>query len=168
MGRYELIDLHEKKYGKLTVIEKSGKQGRETTWLCRCECGNTTIVTGGNLRAGRTQSCGCIRNEKSKERLKTHGLTKTRLYRIWKNMKTRCYNPKIPTFKYWGGKGITICDEWRNSFEAFYQWSINNGYSDLLTIDRINGNKGYEPSNCRWADIYTQNRNRSFRRKEHA
>ncbi len=89
-----------------------------------------------------------------------HGKRKTRLYSIWANIKTRCYNVKDPHFSRWGGKGVVMCEEWKNSFQAFYDWAISNGYSDNLTIDRINNNGNYEPSNCRWATIEEQNRNK--------
>lgn len=89
-----------------------------------------------------------------------HGKRKTRLYRIWTNVKTRCYNENDPHFKRYGGRGITVCEEWRNSFEAFYNWAVSNGYSDELTIDRINNDGNYEPSNCRWVTFKEQNQNK--------
>ena len=89
-----------------------------------------------------------------------HGLRKTRLYRIWANIKTRCYNQNDPHFKRWGARGITVCDEWKNDFKSFYDWSMSNGYSDELTIDRIDNNGNYEPSNCRWVSVYEQNKNK--------
>lgn len=162
MGSHVLIDLTDKNFGRLHVISKAGKQGCETTWLCKCECGNYTTVAGGNLRAGRTKSCGCLHDEVAGQWNKSHGQTGTRLYRIWKNMKTRCYNPNFPNFKYWGGKGITICDEWKNSFLSFATWAKSNGYADALTIDRIDSSLGYFPENCRWVSACLQNRNRDF------
>lgn len=89
-----------------------------------------------------------------------HGLTGTRLYRIWSNMKNRCTNPKSNRYAYYLGKGITVCEEWDNSFQAFYNWAMSNGYSDTLTLDRIDGDKGYGPDNCRWVDYHTQNINK--------
>lgn len=160
MGCNKLIDLHGKKYGRLQVLEIAGKKGCETTWLCKCDCGNSVIATGGNLRAGRTQSCGCYNSEQSRKRRLKHGLTGKRLNRIWKNMKTRCYNPNSNNYKYWGARGITICDEWRDSFEKFMKWALANGYQDNLTIDRINVNGNYEPQNCRWVTMTVQNNNR--------
>lgn len=160
MGCNKLIDLHGKKYGRLQVLEIAGKKGCETTWLCKCDCGNHVIVTGGNLRAGRTQSCGCYNSEKSRKRRLKHGLTGKRLNRIWKNMKTRCYNPNSNNYKYWGARGITICNEWKNSFEKFMEWALANGYEDNLTIDRIDVNGNYEPQNCRWVTMKIQNNNR--------
>ena len=158
----KLIDLEGQRFGRLVVIEVVGKQGCETTWFCRCDCGETKIATGGNLRSGRTKSCGCLLSEKSRERRLSHGHSGERLHRIWKNMKTRCYNSKSPNYKYWGARGIAICPEWRSSFEAFRQWAVQNGYSDDLSIDRINNDGNYEPSNCRWVNMITQNNNRSI------
>lgn len=89
-----------------------------------------------------------------------HGKSHTRIYRIWANMKTRCYNPKATRFYQWGGKGVTVCDEWRNNFLSFYKWATSHGYADNLTLDRIDSNKGYGPDNCRWVDAHTQNINK--------
>lgn len=90
----------------------------------------------------------------------SHGLVKTRIYRIWANMKTRCHNPNATRYSSWGGRGIKVCDEWLNDFKAFYDWAMSHGYEEHLTIDRIDNNKGYSPDNCRWVSYYTQNRNK--------
>lgn len=161
-----LIDLHGKRFGRLMVEKISGKQGCETTWECLCDCGNRTIVTGGNLRSGRTKSCGCILKETSRNRMLRHGHSGERLYRIWKDMKTRCGNPRSTGYQYWGGKGIKVCDDWESSYENFRRWAMQNGYENTLSIDRIDGNGNYEPSNCRWVDSFTQNANRKFTREE--
>lgn len=89
-----------------------------------------------------------------------HGKRHTRLYRIWANIKTRCYNQRDPHFSRWGGKGVKMCEEWKNSFNSFYTWAISNGYTDKLTIDRIDNNGNYTPSNCRWVTVAEQNRNK--------
>ena len=155
-----------KKYNMLTVIEfaKTAKDGH-AMWKCECECGNTTIVPGNALKSGNTKSCGCFNKKASTERIVSintkHGMAHTRLFRVWSGMIARCNGDS----KYYGAKGITVCDEWKNDFMSFYKWAIENGYDEKLTrwecsIDRIDGSKGYSPDNCRFTDIKTQNRNR--------
>ena len=161
MGKF--IDLTNKKFGKLTVIELKGKDTyKHNLWLCKCECGKETIVRGDHLKGNRVTSCGC----QVKRNHVLHGKYKTRLYKIWENMKQRCYNPKSSRYKDWGGRGIKICDEWLENFMNFYNWAIDNGYADNLSIDRIDNDKNYEPSNCRWATVKEQaNNKRAYRRK---
>lgn len=154
-----LIDITGKKFGRLTVIERADK-GR---WHCKCDCGNETFTSGYQLRKGIAKSCGCYQKEISGEKHRTHGYTKTRLYRIYYKMKERCYRPTNDNYKYYGGLGITICDEWLHSFETFKNWALSHGYNDNLTIDRINNELGYMPSNCRWITIQEQQRNRRKR-----
>lgn len=157
----QLIDLTGQRFGRLTVVRKSGKDNfRNSTWECICDCGNSSIVSSVNLRNGNTKSCGCYGRERKRNANKTHGMTGSRLHRIWKAMRTRCYNRNFFGFKYYGGRGISICDEWKNDFQAFYDWAMKNGYSDNLTIDRINTNGNYEPSNCRWVTMAEQNKNK--------
>lgn len=143
------------KFGKLTVVEKIGTKGDKNktrqTWLCKCECGGDRIVDTDSLKSGKTTSCGC--------RNKTHGMSQTRLYRIWSKMKQRTLNPKNNRYSNYGGRGIAICDEWL-TFDSFKEWALLNGYSDDLSIDRIDVNGNYEPSNCRWTDNLTQANNK--------
>lgn len=116
---------------------------------------------GGDLRSGKSMSCGCISTEKAADRVRTHGGTGTRPYRIWKNMLRRCLNPRNKQFPYYGGRGISICAEWL-SFSAFRDWALANGYADNLSVERVDVNGNYAPDNCIWADAITQSRNRRF------
>ncbi len=150
------------KYHKLTVVEVLPTSPIKV--LCECECGNKTVVLKSNLVKGHTKSCGCNRVQNAKKQFTKHGQSNTRLYRIWVEMRNRCYLKSDTNFSKYGARGITVCDEWRNDFKAFYDWSMVNGYSDELTIDRIDGKGNYEPTNCRWATYKEQNLNRTFRR----
>lgn len=153
-------DISGQKFGRLTAIKYAGKsKGKQTLWECRCDCGKTVIVHHQNLKSGHTSSCGCYNNELISEREKTHGQTKTRLYNIWHDMNYRCSSQKHSSYKDYGGKGIIVCEEWRKSFEAFRDWALQNGYSDDLSLDRMNGNGNYFPENCRWATLIQQANN---------
>lgn len=154
-----------KKFNKLLVLErvKNDKFGN-TKWLCKCECGNKVEVLGTHLRSGHTQSCGCLQKEKCKNIIHKpkHNMSRTRIYKIWNGMKNRTNEKSVSKDKYYknySGRGITVCDDWKE-FEQFYKWATNNGYKDNLTIDRIDTDGNYEPSNCRWITMKEQNNNK--------
>ena len=157
-------NLTVQKFGKLTVIKRvENDKHYHKKWLCKCDCGNYKEVLQSCLLSGSTKSCGCLRLEinKTLKRNKKHGLSNTRLHKTWRGILDRITNPKNKQYSYYGGRGISICDEWKNDFKAFYDWAMSNGYADNLTIDRIDNNGNYEPSNCRWATYKIQNRNKN-------
>lgn len=160
-------DLTGKKFGRLTVIKRCGSnKNRRALWLCQCDCGNTKIILGNSLLSKSTLSCGCYNKEHSKNIHTKHSLSYTKLYKVWGGMKTRCYNPNFMYYCNYGGRGIAICKEWKDDFSNFYKWAISNGYREGLTIDRINNDGNYEPSNCRWITRAEQNRNQRKTRKK--
>lgn len=154
-------DLTGKKFGKLQVLEKDYSHGNhETWWLCQCDCGNIKSVRQSPLVNYRVSSCGCYKRELLIKKHYIHGLTDSRLHIIWMAMRQRCNIETNKLFRYYGGRGIKVCDEWNKDFISFYNWAIKNGYQDNLTIDRIDVNGDYEPSNCCWIPQKEQCRNR--------
>lgn len=157
------LDLTGQKFSRLVALRIVGKsKSGEMIWRCLCDCGTETDVKLGKLRSSRTRSCGCLFDE-GDNRL-THGEARkgkrSREWRIWDNAKSRCYNPRSTSFKYYGQRGITMCDRWRNSFEAFLE--DMGRCPDGLTIDRIENDGNYEPGNCRWATRSQQNSNKRY------
>ncbi|MBQ8765415.1 MAG: AP2 domain-containing protein [Clostridia bacterium] len=158
----EIIDLTGKNFGRLTVLGPAPRpkniKDTHKYWECECTCGNQTVVNGRSLRQGQTRSCGCLQ----KEKIKKHTMSYTKLYKKYDSMKQRCTNPNNVAFQHYGGRGIKICSEWlgESGFQNFAEWSLANGYSDDLSIDRIDVDGNYEPSNCRFADDSIQSFNR--------
>lgn len=153
----KLIHLDGKRFGNWTVSGRDeGYIGRKVKWQCFCDCGTTRSVYGHDLRSGKSRSCGCLDSPRNTR----HGMTGTRLHRIWLGMQSRCKSAKHKSAASYFEKGIAVCSEWL-TFEAFHDWAKRNGYDDGLTIDRIDNDLGYMPSNCRWANAETQSANRS-------
>ena len=156
MGKF--IDLTGECFGRLTVVGRGPDytydKKRFVQWNCVCDCGNRITVRSCNLRSGHTTSCGCLQKEKTAVRNIENGTaggkSGTRLYRIWKGMKDRTGNIKNKSYADYGGRGIEVCEEWRDNFSKFREWALESGYDGELTIERINCNKGYYPGNCKW------------------
>ena len=149
------------KYGELTVVDFEYDTNEQVfSWVCRCSCGGIRVVKPYRLRNGSVTMCKDCAKKAMSENNKTHGLSYTRLYSIWGGIKERCNNSNSAAYKYYGERGISICEEWRNDFTSFYEWSMNNGYEEGLTIDRIDNDGNYEPSNCRWTTMSVQANNK--------
>lgn len=155
-------DITCQKFGKLTALYRLHNyyDKKHTRWLCICDCGNLVETQMDHLISGHTKSCGCLNSETSKKVHTKHGKRNTSLYNVYYGMKSRCYNNNNPRYIDYGGRGITICDEWLTDFVVFCNWAISNGYQEGLQLDRIDNDGNYEPSNCRWVDIKTQGRNK--------
>lgn len=154
MHSYNFIDLSNNRFGRLTVIKlDTTKNG--TRWLCKCDCGNIKSINAYLLKSNATKSCGCYNKEVARSRMTgkkfgfKHGLSKHPLMSVWDGMVQRCTNRNNINFSSYGGRGIDVCDEWKNNYKSFYDWAINNNWSKGLQIDRINNNGNYNPNNCR-------------------
>ena len=163
----KLIDLSGQRFGRLTVIERAANNGTKTMWECKCDCGNTKVVSGSNLKNGNVKSCGCywrdVVPKVNQEKNFRHGDSGTKLHKVWANMRYRCNNPRCKCYDNYGGRGISICAEW-SSYENFRDWALRNGYAEGLSIDRIDNDGNYEPANCRWVSMKTQINNRRVSR----
>lgn len=143
------------KFNMLTVVERStGPTPRKAFWLCRCDCGNYKTFVAQQLKENKAYSCGCVNFYEK------HGMHDTRIYKIWNSLLGRCYTISSGGYKNYGGRGISVCDEWRNDFMTFHNWAMGSGYNDTLTIERIDVNGNYEPNNCKWITIKQQSRNK--------
>ena len=156
-------DITGQRFGNLTVVAFDGmNKRREATWKCICTCGNEAVVTGHKLRSGWTKSCGCLQEQLRKSGIhKTHGMTNSKLYVIWQNMKHRCNDPNNNMFQNYGGRGIMVWKEWMSGFEPFLKWANETGYRDGLSIERIDVNGDYTPDNCKWITKEKQYLNRT-------
>jgi hypothetical protein len=159
----KFIDLTGDVFGKLRVMKAVwSEKHKQTCWECLCDCGNLIVRRGSDLRGGKIKSCGCYNRETLKERAKNrntrHGMYGTRQYEAWRAMMKRCYNKKCDSYKYYGERGISVCEKW-HSFNGFWD-DMKNGYQDDLTLERKDNNKGYHRDNCRWATIAEQNVNK--------
>jgi hypothetical protein len=150
----KVVNVDGLKFNRLTVVKRI-KGGIE----CVCDCGNNVLTNYYALRSGNTKSYGCLHKELVGTWTTKHGYSKHPLYKTWHNMRSRCKNPNATKYEIYGGAGISVCNDWDNNFVSFYNWSIENGWEKGLSIDRIDGKKGYCPSNCRWVDDKTQNNN---------
>lgn len=155
--KYKELD----KINGITILTRAPNNGKKTMYYCLCHCGNLFKASQSDLHSKHTTSCGCIQHYNRGKATLTHGQSDTKLYYVYKTMRNRCYNKQVNSYKNYGGRGIAVCDEWKDDFQAFYKWAMSHGYKEGLQIDRINNDGNYEPNNCRWV---TRKRNCNNRR----
>lgn len=155
-----ILNLAGHRYGRLTVLKYAHTLKGVSWWVCVCDCGNERTIRSNSLRTNNTTSCGCLQKEKHVELVTRHGFSKERLYRTWTDIKSRCFNPNTGYYSEYGGRGITMCVEWREDFVVFREWALNNGYEDDLTIERLDVDGDYTPRNCTWIPMSAQGFNR--------
>ncbi|MBT9670431.1 hypothetical protein GPK34_00070 [Secundilactobacillus kimchicus] len=164
----KMIDIKGQRFGRLVAIKVDNSErpanSTKAYWLCKCDCGNSTIVSSYELRHG-TESCGCLIGESAKKRFTKHGGSGSKLYMVWSAMRQRCDNSNNKDYPNYGARGIHVSQDWAKDFAKFKIWSESHGYQEGLTLDRVDVNGNYEPDNCRWVTMKVQANNERFNRR---